>query len=118
MDAEFTTAVAGYQAKMAEIAALQAERAQLVGVATTARRRIRVTVNADGIATDITFTGTIGDLTPHELADAVTEASQAAVLDLARKTKELMATLDIDQTKAPTMADLFATINSLRERLD
>lgn len=117
MDDDFNAAVEEFQAKMAEIADLQAERALLVGVATTARRRVRVTVNADGIATDIKFSGSIGELTPAELADAVTAASRAAVLEVARKAKELMAPLDIDQAEAPKPDDLFATINSLRDHL-
>ncbi|MFI5541590.1 YbaB/EbfC family nucleoid-associated protein [Nocardia sp. NPDC051900] len=117
MDDDFNAAVEEFQARMAEIADLQAERALLAGVATTARRRVRVTVNADGIATDIKFSGAIGELTPAELADAVTAASRAAVLEVARKAKELMAPLDIDQAEAPEPDDLFATINSLRDHL-
>ncbi|BDT90669.1 MULTISPECIES: YbaB/EbfC family nucleoid-associated protein [Nocardia] len=117
MDDDFNAAVEGFQAKVAEIADLQAARALLLGVGTTARRRVRVTVNADGIATDIKFSGAIGELTPAELADAVTAASRAAVLDVARKAKELMAPLDVDQAEAPKLDDLFATITSLRDHL-
>src|SRR5688572_23682041 len=98
MDDEFNTAVEEFHAKMAEIAELQAERAHLVGVASTARRRVRVTVNADGIVTDIKFSGAVGELSPEELAAAVTAASRAAVLDVARKSQELMAPLDIYQS--------------------
>ncbi|MGW0265756.1 YbaB/EbfC family nucleoid-associated protein [Nocardia beijingensis] len=117
MDDEFNAAVEDFQAKVAEIADLQAARALLLGVGTTARRRVRVTVNADGIVTDIKFSGAIGELTPAELADAVTAASRAAVLDVARKAKELMAPLAVDQAEAPKLDDLFAAITSLRDHL-
>jgi DNA-binding protein YbaB len=117
MDDEFNAAVEDFQNTMAEVARLQAECAQLTATATAQRRRVRVTVNADGIAVEIKFSAGIGDLTFEEIADAVTEASRSAVLEVARKKNELMEPIAVDPSEVPKLDDLFAAVSSLRDSL-
>ncbi|MFI9504711.1 YbaB/EbfC family nucleoid-associated protein [Nocardia sp. NPDC052566] len=117
MDDEFASAVVEFQAKMAQVAQIQAECAQLVATGWAQRRRVRVTVNADGIAIDITFGAGVRDLSYDEIAAAVTEASQQAVREIAEKTQELMAPIAIDQTEAPDLGSMLGAIGSLREHL-
>lgn len=117
MDDEFADAVDDFRTKIAEMTRLQAEWAQLVATGTAERRRVRVTVNADGIAIDIKFAADISDLDYDEIAAAVTEASGKAVLDLAEQTKVLMAPVAVDRGAAPKPADLLAAVASLRDQL-
>lgn len=114
---DFAKVVTDFQAKMADLTRIQEERTQLVGVGTASRRRVRVTVNADGIAVDITFAGDIGALGFAEIAAAVTEASRAAVLDVAGKSTALMGATILEQQAPPPMDDLLATIRGLRDQL-
>jgi DNA-binding protein YbaB len=113
---EIDSAIEDFQSTVAEIARLQQERARLTATATAARRRVSVTVNADGIAIDIRFSGDIGELSYDEIAAAVTEASQHAVADIARRKAELTAPA-VGHQQAPDIDSLAATVNSLREFL-
>lgn len=117
MNDEFTSAIAEFQAKMAAVAQLQNECAQLVATGWAERRRVRVTVNADGIAVDIKFSGGVSELTYDEIAAAVTEASQQAVREIAERTKELVAPIMVDQVAAPSVEDVLGAVGSLREQL-
>lgn len=76
-------------AQLDEITRLQRERAQLTGIGTAERRRVTVTVNADGIAIDIKFSSDVTALDYDEIAAAITEASQRAVADVAEQTTAL-----------------------------
>ncbi|MRH89362.1 hypothetical protein GFY24_18230 [Nocardia sp. SYP-A9097] len=117
MDDEFSAAVDNFHAKIAEVARLQAECAQLMATGTAERRRVRVTVNADGIAIDIKFAADIGDLSYDEIAAAVSAASRAAVLEVAERRKQLMAPAGIGTTAAPKLNDILAAVDSLRDQL-
>ncbi|WP_068062654.1 YbaB/EbfC family nucleoid-associated protein [Nocardia xishanensis] len=117
MDDEFASAVAGFQAKMAQVAQVQAECAQLVATGWAQRRRVRVTVNADGIAVDIKFGAGVNELSYDEIAAAVTEASQQAVREIAERTRELVAPIAIDRGAAPSLDGMLGAIDSLREHL-
>lgn len=117
MDDEFASAVDDFQTRIAEIARLQAECAQLMATGTAERRRVRVTVNADGIAIDIKFSADIGDLSYDEVAAAVTEASRSAVLEVAERRSALMAPVVHDATPAPGLNDILAAVSSLRDHL-
>lgn len=117
MDNELTSAVAEFQEKMAQVARIQADCAQLVATGWAQRRRVRVTVNADGIAVDIKFGAGVSELTYDEIAAAVTEASQQAVLEIAEKSKELTAPLAVAGGAAPDVPDVLRMIGSLREQL-
>ncbi len=84
------------QAQMAEITRLKQERTRLTGVGAAERRRVTVTVNADGIAIDIKFSSDITDLDYDEIAAAITEASRRAVTDVAEQTTALFAPVTVD----------------------
>ncbi|PXX61714.1 YbaB/EbfC DNA-binding family protein [Nocardia tenerifensis] len=117
MDDDFASAVTEFQAKMARVAQVQAECAQLTATGWAQRRRVRVTVNADGIAVDIKFTAGVKDLTYDEIAEAVTKASQQAVLEIAERARELVAPIAIDRGAAPGLEDMLRAVGSLGEHL-
>ncbi|WP_330179069.1 YbaB/EbfC family nucleoid-associated protein [Nocardia sp. NBC_01503] len=117
MDDEFASAVGDFKKQVAEVARVRAECAQLMGTGTAERRRVRVTVNADGIAIDIKFAADIGDLSYDEIAAAVTAASRSAVVEVAQRRKELMAPIAAQATAAPKMEDILAAVDSLRDQL-
>ncbi|MFF3228113.1 YbaB/EbfC family nucleoid-associated protein [Nocardia suismassiliense] len=117
MDDEFASAVTEFQAKIAQVTQVQEECAQLVATGWAQRRRVRVTVNADGIAIDIKFGAGVKDLTYDEIAAAVTEASQEAVREVAQRAKEMVAPISIDQGEAPSLDGMLGAIASLREHL-
>lgn len=68
-----------------EIARIQEERAQLTASATVRRKRVTVTVNADGVVIETKFGPNIEDLSYSEIAAAVTEAAQKANAEVLRK---------------------------------
>ncbi|MFI6999112.1 YbaB/EbfC family nucleoid-associated protein [Nocardia sp. NPDC050175] len=117
MDDEFARAVDDFTEQVAVIGRLQAEAAELMGTGTAARRRVTVVVNADGIAIDIKFASSIGDLEYDEIAEAITEASGKAVVDVARRRKELMAPVMVDYGEAPKVGDMLAAVDSLKDQL-
>lgn len=117
MDSEFAGAVTEFQNKMAQVAQVQDECAQLVATGWARRRAVRVTVNADGVAIDIKFGAGANELTHDELAAAVTEASQQAVRDVAAQVRKVVAPLTTDRVAAPGLADLLGAVDSLREQL-
>ncbi|MFI5779347.1 YbaB/EbfC family nucleoid-associated protein [Nocardia sp. NPDC051570] len=116
-DHEFAAEIGELSAELAEITRLQQQRTTLMGVGATERRRVTVTVNADGIAIDIRFSPDIGDLDYDEIAAAVTEASQLAVADVARQTAALFEPITPDRTASITIDDTLAGIAYLRDQL-
>ncbi|MGF6882747.1 DNA-binding protein YbaB [Nocardia sp. GAS34] len=115
-DNEIDSAIADFRAQVAEIARLRQERAQLTATATAAHRRVSVTVNADGIAIDVRFSGAIDDLSYDEIADAVTEASRQAVADMARQKAGRSISVDAERG-VPDIGSLSAVMDSLRDIL-
>ncbi|MBU3064869.1 YbaB/EbfC family nucleoid-associated protein [Nocardia sp. NEAU-G5] len=115
-DNEFDSAMADFRAQVADITRLRQERAQLTATATAAQRRVSVTVNADGIAVDVRFSGAIDDLSYEEIAQAVTEASRQAVADVARQKAGLQAS-GAAAPRPMDLGSLAAVMDSLRDIL-
>jgi DNA-binding protein YbaB len=116
-DDESTAKLEQYHAKLGEITRLQQERTQLMGVGVVERRRVTVTVNADGITIDIKFSSDIGDLDYDEIAAAITEASQLAVADVAEQTTALFAPITTDPTDRIDMDETLSGIANMRDQL-
>lgn len=113
---EIDSAIADFRAQVANITRLRQERAQLTATATAAHRRVSVTVNADGIAIDVRFSGAIDDLSYDEIANAVTEASRQAVADIARQKAGRSVSVDAEQG-VPDIGSLGTALDSLRDIL-
>ncbi|WP_216897430.1 YbaB/EbfC family nucleoid-associated protein [Nocardia alni] len=106
-----------FHAQLSEITRLQQERTGLIGIGTAERRRVTVTVNADGIAIDIKFSSDITGLDYDEIAAAITEASQRAVTDVAEQTSALFAPIAPDHGGRAEVDDTASGIADLREQL-
>lgn len=87
------------------IARIQRDRADLTASATV-RKRVTVTVNADGMVIETKFAGNIDDLEYSEIAKAVTEAAQLAGAEVARKGQALMEPLNDQRARMPKLSDL------------
>ncbi|MFI2478096.1 YbaB/EbfC family nucleoid-associated protein [Nocardia xishanensis] len=117
MDDNFAGAVNEFQATVAELTRVQAECAQLVATGWAQRRRVRVTVNAEGIAIEIKFGAGIEQLSYDEIAEAVTEASRQAVREIAARTSELMGAVAADTGPPPQLDGLRDLVGALRDLL-
>jgi DNA-binding protein YbaB len=105
------------QSTLQTVARLQRERAALVGRATVRRGRVSVAVNADNVLVDVQFGRDIEDLDYPELARAIVEATQAATVDVGRKSKELMQPLQEQRARLPKLSDLVPGMPDIRGRL-
>jgi hypothetical protein len=103
--AEMAAVLDGVQKQLRSIARLQQERTLLTASATV-RRRVTVTVNANGTVIETKFGAGIEDLSYSEIARAVTEASQQAAAEVARKTEEMMSPLQEQRARLPKLSDL------------
>ncbi len=106
-----------FREKMREINRLQEQHAKLTASATAERRRVTATVNAHGVLVDVKFSSDIDDLTYSEVAEAITEASRAAVAEVGRKGTALFAPLRTERGDAPNVGDIARTIAELRSQL-
>ncbi|WP_280452695.1 YbaB/EbfC family nucleoid-associated protein [Nocardia cyriacigeorgica] len=100
-----------------EIARIQEERAQLTASATVRRKRVTVTVNADGVVIETKFGPNIEDLSYSEIAAAVTEAAQKANAEVLRKGQQLMNPLDDRRARLPKLSDLIEGMPDLTGNL-
>ncbi|WP_167472146.1 YbaB/EbfC family nucleoid-associated protein [Nocardia arthritidis] len=100
------------QEQMRQIARVQRERVQLTASATV-RKRVTVTVNADGMIIETKFAPGIEDLSFGEIAKAVTAAAQQATAEVARKGQELMAPLQERRSRLPKLSDLLEDMPDL-----
>jgi DNA-binding protein YbaB len=114
-DNDFAGSIEEFREQAAEIGRLQDERTRLMGVGTAERRRVTVTVNADGIAIEIKFSSDVDDLEYDEIAAAITEASRQAVADVARQTTELFAPIAVESTGRVGLEETLADIDKLRD---
>jgi hypothetical protein len=105
-NAEFAAMREGFAKQMAKIAELQRKRVALTASSSVMHGRITVTVNADGTVIETRFAPNIGDLTYSEIARGMTQAAQAAAVDVARKVSELMAPLREHREALPTLSEL------------
>ncbi|WP_245721951.1 YbaB/EbfC family nucleoid-associated protein [Nocardia crassostreae] len=74
----------GFAQQMRTITQLQKDRAVLTATATV-RKRVTVTVNAEGTVIETRFASDIEDLDYEEIAKAVTEAAQQAAAEVVRR---------------------------------
>ncbi|MFI6870206.1 YbaB/EbfC family nucleoid-associated protein [Nocardia sp. NPDC050406] len=107
----------GLAQQLQDITRLQRERAALTASATTAGKRVTVTVNADGTVIETRFASDIADLDYMEIAKAVTEAAQRAAADVARRSRELMAPLEQNRRRLPKLADLVPGMPDLSKEM-
>ncbi|MBU3065385.1 YbaB/EbfC family nucleoid-associated protein [Nocardia sp. NEAU-G5] len=117
MNDETAKTIEQYRTRLDEINRLQTERTRLMGVGTVERRRVTVTVNADGITIDIRFSSDIGDLDYDEIATAITEASRLAVADVAEQTTALFAPIAPDPAGRIETDEILSGIANMRDQL-
>ncbi|MEU0503989.1 YbaB/EbfC family nucleoid-associated protein [Nocardia sp. NPDC005998] len=103
--AEMAAVLDEVQQQFRAIAKVQQQRAELTASATV-RKRITVTVNADGTIIETKFASDIDELSYSEIAKAVTEAAQQATAEVMRKAQELMTPLHDRRARLPKLSDL------------
>ncbi|MGF6887941.1 DNA-binding protein YbaB [Nocardia sp. GAS34] len=101
------------QASIASIQQAQQQWATFTATATAARKRVTVVVNAEGVVIKTRFTDDIADLTPSELANAVTAAAQEAALTMQRRTREMIDGLREEQRRLPKMSEFLPDMPDL-----
>lgn len=101
------------QASIASIQQAQQQWATFTATATAARKRVTVVVNAEGVVIKTRFTDDISDLTPSELANAVTAAAQEAALTMQRRTREMIDGLREQQRRLPKMSEFLPDMPDL-----
>ncbi|MTE11535.1 YbaB/EbfC family nucleoid-associated protein [Nocardia aurantiaca] len=114
--AELAEILDGFGQQMRLITQLQRERAALTASATV-RKRVTVTVNADGTVIETKFSSDIEDLDYSEIARAVTEAAQQAAAEVARRGREIMAPVSRNRDRLPKLADLVPGMPDLSKEL-
>ncbi|WP_067654969.1 YbaB/EbfC family nucleoid-associated protein [Nocardia harenae] len=107
-NAEAMTAglLADFRSRMAAIAQAQQRRAQLTATATARGKRVSVTVNADGVVIDVTFSAHVDDLRYDEIAKAVVAAGQEAAAEVAREARELAVPLLDERARLPKFSEI------------
>ncbi|MBF6130647.1 YbaB/EbfC family nucleoid-associated protein [Nocardia brasiliensis] len=98
------------------IAEVQQKRVELTATATAGKGRVRITVNADGVVIDTEFSDDIDDLDYDEIADAVTEATQDAAAEVARKAEELIAPIRDTRSRLPSLSSLVEGLPDIRTK--
>lgn len=110
--AELANVLEEVQQQFRSIAATQQARAELTASATV-RKRVTVTVNADGTIIDTKFHSGIEELTYGDIAKAVTAAAQQAAQEVGRKAQELMAPVLERQARLPKLTDMIEGLADL-----
>jgi len=85
-----TTVLERLKTQMATMAESQQEWMKLTASASAGNSRVTVLVNANGVIIETKFANDIGDLDYPEIAAAVTQAHQKAVVEVTRKAGELL----------------------------
>ncbi|MFI6165459.1 YbaB/EbfC family nucleoid-associated protein [Nocardia sp. NPDC051052] len=98
------------------IAEVQQKRVTLTATATAAKGRVRITVNADGVVIDTEFSDDIDELSYDEIADAVTEATQDAAAEVARKAEELIEPIRQSRSRLPSLSSMVEGLPDLRTK--
>ncbi|GAB4583174.1 YbaB/EbfC family nucleoid-associated protein [Nocardia sp. IFM 10818] len=106
----------GFAQQMRTITKLQQDRAALTATATV-RKRVTVTVNAEGTVIETKFSSDIEDLDYEEIAKAITEAAQQAAAEVARRAQEIMAPVSQGVRRLPKLADLIPGMPDLSKEL-
>ncbi|MFI9506309.1 YbaB/EbfC family nucleoid-associated protein [Nocardia sp. NPDC052566] len=103
------------QAHVRSLASAHEQRAQLTASATACDKRIRVTVNADGVLIDTTFADDIADLTYDEIAAAMTEAAQSAAAKVKAEAEQLFQPLQKQRSRLPSLSEMVPGLPDLRD---
>ncbi|MFE9326894.1 YbaB/EbfC family nucleoid-associated protein [Nocardia sp. NPDC052278] len=114
--AEMAAVLDEVQQQFRAIAQVQQQRAELTASATV-RKRITVTVNADGTIIETKFGSGIDELSYGEIAKAVTEAAQKATAEVMRKAQELMTPLHDRRARLPKLSDLIEGMPDLSSEM-
>ncbi|WP_405162040.1 YbaB/EbfC family nucleoid-associated protein [Nocardia sp. NBC_01499] len=96
------------------IAEVQRQRVELTATATAGKGRVRITVNADGVVIETEFGDDIDELDYDEIADAVTEATQEAAAEVARRAEELIAPIRETRSRLPSLSSLVEGLPDMR----
>ncbi len=103
---DMATVLEGLRAQLGDIAEAHRKRAELTATAEMHDGRVVVTVDADGILTEVEFSDEIDDLSDDEIAVAVTMATQRAAQDAAARMRELMQPMVERRARWPKLSDL------------
>ncbi|WP_405162026.1 YbaB/EbfC family nucleoid-associated protein [Nocardia sp. NBC_01499] len=99
------------------IADAQRQRVELTATATAGKGRVRITVNADGVVIETEFADDIDELDYDEIADAVTEATQEAASEVARRANELIAPIQRSRSRLPSLSEIVGGLPDLQARV-
>ncbi|WP_146251334.1 YbaB/EbfC family nucleoid-associated protein [Nocardia tenerifensis] len=100
--------------QMQGLAKIQRDRARLTATVTACDKRIAVTVNADGILIETRFADDVSDLSYTEIAEAMTEAVQAAAKKVSEQGRRLMEPLRERKSRLPHLSDLLEDMPDVR----
>ncbi|WP_433193048.1 YbaB/EbfC family nucleoid-associated protein [Nocardia sp. CA-107356] len=98
------------------IAEAQQKRVELTATATAGKGRVRITVNADGVVIETHFADDIDELDYDEIADAVTDATQEAAAEVARRADELIAPIQQTRSRLPSLSEIAGGLPDLTAR--
>ncbi len=98
------------QSNMASLRDAFEQRAQLTGTGTAADKQVTIVVNADGRVIETRMDDEIAELSPEDIAAAVTKAAQQAFAEVKRKTDELVAPMRERSAGMPKLSDLLPGI--------
>ncbi|MEU7140942.1 YbaB/EbfC family nucleoid-associated protein [Nocardia sp. NPDC046473] len=98
------------------IAEVQRQRVELTATATAAKGQVRITVNADGVVIDTEFGDDIDEFGYDEIADAVTEATQEAASEVARKAEDLIEPIRKTRSRLPSLSSMVEGLPDLRTK--
>ncbi|MBY8860889.1 YbaB/EbfC family nucleoid-associated protein [Nocardia sp. CA2R105] len=105
------------QAGIGEIARMQREHAKITASATAARRRVTVTVNADGDVIETRIAPNTTDLTHEQLAQAFTKAAQDAAAQVRRRTREMVAEVQQNNARLPRLSEFVPGVADMQDLL-
>jgi DNA-binding protein YbaB len=111
-----TDVLAQVQEQMADLAAVQRKQAELTATATAADGLVEATVNAHGHLTKTVIDETyLDEFEFSELADHITEATQAAVRKGATQMEEMLAPILERRRSLPGLSEVIDGAPDLRD---
>lgn len=105
------------QAGMASITKAQQEQALLTATASSTDRRVTATVNAHGVLIELKLADSIDELSPAELARQVVAVTQAAAVQVQRKTQELLLGVQEQNARIPRLSEFVPGIPDVHDLL-
>lgn len=114
---ELAELLTAFDQQVRTIADIHEHRARLTASGTACRKRVTVTVNAEGTVIETRFASDIAELGYADIARGVTEAAQQAAAEMSRKTAELMRPLTDQRARMPKLSDLIEGMPDLTARV-